>query len=137
MKVVHKNRSENEEQGSWLSKAKELERKGELEKAASAFEKVIKENPANEFAYDRLMIIYRKNKEYKKEKAVIVAGINAFQQFYKNASKFQATKKVAALSKALLKATGLSDKKGQPLYEREPLGRWNKRRRTVEKKLKA
>ena len=136
MKVVHKHSSENEEPGNWLSKAKELERKGELERAAAAFEKVIKGNPANEYAYDRLMIIHRKNKEYKKEKAVIVAGIKAFQQFYKNASKFQATKKVAALSKALLKATGLSDKKGRPLYEREPLGRWNKRRQVVEKKLK-
>src|SRR5687768_17233336 len=137
MKIVHKNRGENEEPGDWLNKAKELEQKGELEKAVAAFEKAIKANPANEYAYDRLMIIHRKNKEYKKEKAVIVAAIKAFQQFYKNASKFQTTKKVTALSKAFLKATGLSDKKGQPLYEREPLGRWNKRRRTVEKKLKA
>jgi len=84
------------------------------------------------------MIIHRKNKEYKNGKAVIVAGIKAFQQFYKKALKFQATKKVAAISNVILKATvGLADKKGRPLYEREPLGRWNKRRQVVEKKLKA
>ena len=136
MKVVHKNFNENEEPGNWLSKAKELERQGELEKAATAFEKVIKESPVNEYAYERLMIIYRKNKEYKKEKAVIVAGIKSFQQFYKTALKLPATKKIATLSNALLRATGLADKKGKLLYEREPLGRWNKRRQIVEKKLK-
>ena len=72
MKAVHKNRNDGEEEaGSWLDKAKDLEQQGELEKAAAAFEKVIKENPANELAYDRLMIICRKQKEFKKELDVI------------------------------------------------------------------
>lgn len=136
MKVVHKNPGVKDEAGNWLARAKELEAQGDLEKAAAAFEKAIKQNPLNEYAYDRLIIIYRKNKEYKKEKTVIVAGLKAFQQLYKGTTKLPASKKIISLSNALLKATGLADKKGKPLYEKEPLERWNKRMQVVLKKLK-
>jgi DNA-binding SARP family transcriptional activator len=136
MKVVHKNLKAIENKGDWLDKAKEFERKGEIENAVDSYEKVIKKDPLNEYAYDRLMIIHRKNKEYKREKAVIISGIKAFQQFYGTALKRPATKKITTLSNALLKATGLADKKGRPLYEREPLGRWSKRKQVVEKKMK-
>ena len=135
MKVAYKNSNPKKGLGSQLAKAKDQENQGESEKAV-AFEKLVKENPLNEYAYDRLMIIHRKNKDYKKERAVIIAGIKAFQQFYKNVSKQPATKKITALSNALMKATGLADKKGRPLYEKEPLGRWNKRKQVVEKKLR-
>ena len=50
-----------------IKKAKELEINGELEVAASLYEKVIKTDPHQETAYNRLMIILRKQKEYKKE----------------------------------------------------------------------
>ncbi|MGZ8511701.1 MAG: hypothetical protein ACXWV8_10760 [Chitinophagaceae bacterium] len=136
MKVVHKNPGAKDEGGNWLNRAKELENQGDLEKAAAAFENAIKDNPLNEYAYDRLMIFYRKNKEYKKEKALIVAGIKAFRQLYNDASKRPASKKIILLSNALLKATGLADKKGKLLYEKEPLERWNKRMQVVLKKLK-
>ena len=137
MKAVHKNRNDGEEEaGSWLDKAKDLEQQGELEKAAAAFEKVIKENPTNELAYDRLTIIYRKQKEFKKELAVIKKGITAFEQLYRSATKLTVTKKIAAISRSLLKSMGLVDKKGRSLYEKEPLGRWNKRKLMVEKRLK-
>ena len=89
----------------------------------------------NEYAYDRLMIIYRKNKEYKKEKAVIIKAIKAFEQFYKSTSKAPRSKKIILLSKAFMKSTGLADKKGKLLYQKEPLARWNKRKVVVEKKL--
>ena len=135
MKVVHKNINVKEEPGNWLGKAKELESQEDPEKAVSAYEKAIKENPLNEYAYDRLMIIYRKNKEYKKEKAVIIKAIKAFEQFYKSTSKAPRSKKIILLSKAFMKSTGLADKKGKLLYQKEPLARWNKRKVVVEKKL--
>lgn len=133
MKVIYK---DAEEPGNWLTRAKELERSGELDKAAIAFEKVIRRTPLNQYAYDRLMIIYRNNKEYKKEKATIVAGIKAFEQFYKKNSKLTITPKIAALSKAILRASGLADKTGELLNNREPLRRWHKRKQGLEKKLK-
>ncbi len=120
-----------------LAKAKDLEAGGKLNNAEDIYQKVIKKNPTNEYAYDRLMIIYRKNAEYKKEKEVIDAGIKAFELFYKTASRVPAKKKVTSLSQQLLKATGLADKKGNLIFEREPLGRWKKRRKTVEKKLRS
>ena len=82
------------------------------------------------------MIIYRKNKEYKKENAVIVRAIKAFVQFYKNASKVSRSKKIVSLSKAFMKSTGLADNRGKLLYQKEPLARWSKRKQVVEKRLK-
>ena len=75
MKVVHKNADVKEVPGNWLDKAKAFEASTDTERAAAAYEKAIKDNPLNEYAYDRLMIIYRKNKEYKKENAVIARAI--------------------------------------------------------------
>jgi len=135
MKVVHKSPHAKEEPGNLLDKAKYFEQQRELGKAAAAYEKVIRENPLNEYAYDRLMIIYRKEKEYRKEKVIIARAIKAFEQFYKNALKVPRSLKVVSLSKAFMKSTGLADKKGKLLYQKEPLARWNKRKMIVEKKL--
>jgi len=135
MKNIQKSDVPGATTGDLLAKAKELERAGKLNEAGDIYQKLIKKNPTKEYAYDRLMIIYRKNADYKKEKEVIDAGIKAFEQFYKTASRVPAKRKVTSLSQQLLKATGLADKKGNPIFEREPLGRWKKRRKTVEKKL--
>lgn len=137
MKLVHKNLKSSDEPGDILSKAKQLEKEGDMEGAIAAYEKIIKKNRVNEYAYDRLMIIHRKNKQYKKEKAIIDAAITAFQQFYSDSLRLFPSPRVKTLSKAILKATGLADKStGKLLYEREPLYRWNKRRELVLKKIK-
>ncbi|MEP7377098.1 MAG: hypothetical protein ABI675_27100 [Chitinophagaceae bacterium] len=136
MKMVHRNLAASDKLVDLLSEAKQLESQGELQKAIAMYERLIKKNPVNENAYNRLMIIYRKQKEYKKEMTVINAGIKSFQQFYKSALKLPADRKIKALSNALLKATGLADQKGKLLYEREPIGHWNKRRELVSKKLR-
>ncbi len=135
MKVVHKNVSAKEEPVDLPDKAKFFEQQDEPGKAVAAYEKLISENPLNEYAYDRLMIIYRKSKEYKKEKAIITRAIKAFEQFYKSASRISKSKKILSLSKAFMKSTGLADNKGKLLYQKEPLARWNKRKKVVEKKL--
>jgi tetratricopeptide (TPR) repeat protein len=137
MRIAHKKLDTKDTPGSWLDKAKDFEKQDEPENAAAAYEKVIRERPLDEYAYDRLMIIYRKNKDYKKEKIVIGKAIKAFEQFYKNASKTSASTKIISLSKAFMKSTGLADKKGKLLYQKEPLARWNKRKSVVEKRLKA
>ena len=134
MKVIHGNNGLKEQSG--LSTAQRLEQEGELEKAAAAFEKIIREEPLNEYAYTRLMIIYRKTKNYKKELAVIKKGIQAFEKSLKSASRVTVTKKIATLSKYLLKSLGLADKKGNSLYKGEPLDRWNIRKAVVERLLK-
>jgi tetratricopeptide (TPR) repeat protein len=118
-----------------LKKAIELERNGELDEAASLYEKIIKADPHGEKAYNRLMIILRKQKEYKKELALINKGIKVFKDYYDPGSKKSFNKKVEQISKALLKSTGLADKKGAPLFQKEPIGSWTRRKQIVEKKL--
>jgi tetratricopeptide (TPR) repeat protein len=134
MKVVHNStkiaRSENA-----IESARSLEKDGQLKEAATYYEQALKENTLDEQAYDRLMIIYRKEKEYKKELNTILAGIKAYEDFYKSNLK-TSSKKITDLSRALLRSTGLADKKGNLLYEPEPIARWRKRLGVIQKKLK-
>jgi hypothetical protein len=116
-----------------LAKARELEAEGELKDAAGYYEKVLKVYSTDENIYNRLMIIYRKLREYKKELTIIDTGIKEFSALY-NSGK-SSNKKIATLSRALLKSTGLIDKKGEAVYEQEPIAKWKKRRAVVKKKL--
>jgi DNA-binding SARP family transcriptional activator len=136
MRVVHNSLKDTQSDRELLERAKELEQDKELVHAAELYEKLIKKDPANELLYDRLMIIYRKEKEYKKELAVINAGIKKFEELHQSFIRLTPSKRITDLSKKLLKATGLADKKGRPLHDREPIARWRKRKAVVEKKIK-
>ncbi len=136
MKDKKKDKRQNESQLELFERANEFEKQGRLDEAATLYQNIIKKSPTKENAYDRLMIIHRKKGEYKKEKEILNAGIKAFEQFFKSVTRIPAKKSIETLSKGLLKATGLADRKGKLTYEREPLGRWKKRRRIVEGKLK-
>ena len=105
--------------------------------SADHYHNLIKQNPLNQKAYERLMILYRKEKDYKKELSVINAGIRSFQTHYhEHHAKQHADRKVNSISKQLNKAFGLTDKKGKPLYDQEPIETWKKRKEIVLKKLK-
>lgn len=117
-----------------IEKAKEAEAAEELERAAEIYERILKEDNLEVEAYDRLMIVYRKLKDFKKELELIDRGINAYQNFYD--SKVSKSKKVVDISNKLAKSIGFVDKKGNTTYDPEPIGKWKKRRLVVEKKLK-
>lgn len=102
--------------------------------AIKNYEGSIKKDSLAEKAYDRLMIIYRKEKEYKNELRIINAGIKAFGEFYK--SRKSRSKKVAEISKKLNSSFGFTDKKGNAVYDPEPIARWKKRKVIVQKKIK-
>ena len=129
MKVVHSNK-DLPAPGDWLAMAKQHEEAGEYEEAATMYEKLVKERPHDEKVYNRLFIMYRKLKQPQKELIILNNAISAFEDLYKRKPAYN--KKIVQLSKALLKSTGLSDKKGNSLYEPEPISRWKKRRKTVE-----
>ena len=89
--------------------------------------------------YDRLMIHYRKEKNYDEELKVIKKGIETFRKYYSDLQGATLKKKkntIAAISKKIGRSTGLIDKKGNELYLPEPLPRWTKRKTVVEQKLK-
>ena len=117
--------------------AREAESAGKLEDAATHYEQLIKENSSDEFVFDRLMILYRKLKLYKEELRTINKGIKVFEDIYKKPTGRKSAKqeKLTTLSNAFMKSAGLKDKKGNLLYTPEPLSRWMKRKRVVEKKL--
>jgi tetratricopeptide (TPR) repeat protein len=120
-----------------LNKAREAEINNDLDLAAEFYEKAIKANKADEDPYDRLMVIYRKLKQYKDELRVINSGIKFYENLYKKKSEklLGKNKKLLQLSNALAKTTGLTDKKGNSTFYPEPIGRWRKRKAIVEKKI--
>lgn len=91
--------------------------------------------------YDRLMIYYRKQKEYKKELQLINRALKVFGDQIKRQGNqlFSVAKSrttVKKLSEKFSKLSGLIDKKGNPNFLPEPLARWTKRKHTVEQKIK-
>jgi tetratricopeptide (TPR) repeat protein len=131
MKVAHHNK---DTETDWLEKAVYHEREGEFEEAIKAYQKFLAIQPHNADVYNKMMRIYRDLKEYKKELAVIIKAISVFEKYYKD-RKPAYNQKVASISKALLKATGLADNKGNNLYQPPEITRWKKRKATVEKRL--
>ncbi len=108
---------------------------GKTDEAISWYKEVVKDSPLNENAYNRLMILYRKNKDFKNELRIINAGIKAFENFYKPKTKGR-TKIITSISNKLNKLIGLVDKKGNHTYDPEPLCKWKKRKQVVAKKVK-
>ena len=134
MKVVHKNENNNDPTEDWAT-ARNHELEGRFEKAVTIYQRLLKKDSSNPRIYDRLMILYRKLKEPEKELQIIQKALKAFESLYSRKS-VAPTRKISALSTALLKATGLVDRKGKNLYVPEPLDRWQKRKSLLEKKMK-
>lgn len=133
MKIVHNSKNAKALEG--LALAQEQEKQGQLEDAVKTYESILKHQPQNEKLYDRLMILFRKLKDPKKEIAIIHKGISEFEQKFHKRNR-EPGKKVLQLSKALLKATGLADKKGKNMFSPQPVGRWRHRLTLLEKKIK-
>jgi tetratricopeptide (TPR) repeat protein len=124
MKVEERN-----EEARWAEQA------GNVNRAIKLYEQNIKENYADEFAFDRLMIIYRKQKEYRDELRVINRGIELFQEslkaHLKNSLSHVDGKKVERLSNAIMKQTRLN----KNIHFPDPIDKWIKRKEIVKKKL--
>lgn len=116
-----------------FKQAKEYEAEGELEKAAEDYEQVVKQHPLEEFAYTRLMIIYRKLKQPKKELKIINKGIEAFKAHHDQKLKaYSGNNAVGKLSRALLKS--VSGKNLKTLDYPQPVPKWTKRKEALGKK---
>ena len=120
-----------------MAEAKEAEENNELEKAAKIYERAIRLEPHEEQPYNRLMIVYRKLAWYEDELKIIKKGITVFEELYQKKSErlLKKNQSVAKLSNALAKSLGQKGKKTETLYYPEPIPRWIKRQKVVEKKL--
>jgi hypothetical protein len=113
----------------------------QLTEDINLYEQQTKSGVTDPFPYDRLMIYYRKQREYKKELQIIDQALKVFgDQLKKHTDQlFQTARSRASvkkLSDKISKLAGLTDKKGNPNYLPEPLARWTKRKHTVQQKLK-
>ena len=120
----------------YIKQAKMAEKDGDIEEATALYEKAIKQRPLLEQPYNRLMIIYRKNKKLKEELRVIDKALDLFIGHYeKKKAAFKMPDKVARLSKAILKTISKDGKAFENSYP-QPVQKWLTRKKVVEKKLK-
>ena len=68
-----------------IDAARQLEKGGRLADAAAIYQTIVDADPANRDAIGRLLVMYRKLKEYRKELAVINTALAAWQQRGKTA----------------------------------------------------
>ena len=118
-----------------IKSARLLEQEGETEKAADVYNQAIRQKPLEEIPYNRLMIYYRKQRDYEEELKVVNKALNVFTNHYDKLPEklIGGNKKIEQLSKALLKSVN-KGKKPQPYYP-EPIPKWIKRKEMIEKKL--
>ena len=96
---------------------------------------ILRKEQLNSAVYNRLMIVYRKQKEYQKEAELIKKAIEIYEAYYAKHQPSHSAK-VTSLSRALAISTGLADRKGKGLYNPEPIATWKKRLFNLKKKLK-
>ena len=120
-----------------MAEAKQAEENNELERAAKIYERLIRSDPHEEQPYNRLMIVYRKLTRYEAELKVIRKGIAAFEELYQKKSERLLGKRqsLARLSNALAKSLGQKGNKMESSYYPQPIPKWVKRQKLVEKKL--
>jgi uncharacterized protein YciI len=118
-----------------LAAGRREEEEGQPEEAATLYEEVMDQDPRNSEAVRRLLVIYRRLKNYTKELTVIDRALDAFAQGGKAAQDrwIAAHPGAARLGKAVLRSLGGAQVTG---YGTNPaVEQLMKRRSVVEKKL--
>jgi len=120
-----------------IDAAMAMQKSGDLLKAEKAFQKIITADPYVYKAYDRLMVIYRRQKAYRKELTTVNKAIKAFVTGLVEKQKqwVRENKSAARLSRKLATSLGIIDKKGMPLTDDPLLVKWKKRKAVILKRL--
>lgn len=120
-----------------LQAAQDAEKADDPEKAMKLYEDLISMNYPDPLPFNRLMILYRKEKRYNDELRVINAGIETItnaitEQREKSLAVHGNMNKLKQLSSGFLKSAGLKNDAGALLPE--PVPTWTKRKKLVEQK---
>ncbi len=113
-----------------FSEAKEAENAENIEDAIALYQEAVKTDKLNEQPYNRLMMLFRKKKGYKKELGIIKEAINTFEEFYESKIP-KKSKMITSISNKLNKSFGFADKKGNSIYSPGPIAKWKKRKLIV------
>ncbi|MBG9377196.1 hypothetical protein I5907_13210 [Panacibacter sp. DH6] len=106
--------------------------------AVDIYTALMKRRPSDEHNYSRLMMIFRKLKQPRKELQVINEGIKSVSAAYhsQGQQQFGNNATVKRISNALLKSLGMKDQKGRFVFEPSVVERWKKRKALVLKRMK-
>ncbi|MEJ2880466.1 hypothetical protein [Pedobacter sp. GR22-6] len=123
--------------GQKVKEARQREKDGDLKAAEKLYQSVLKINSDEHVVYDRLMIIYRRQKNSQKEINIIKLAINNFKTSYLEKQKawIENNEIIAGLSKDLAISLGLMDKDGLPLNADPLLIKWEKRLTLLEQRM--
>lgn len=116
---------------------KALEGAAKFKEAAEQYVLILNQNPLHVEAGNRLMMMYRKLKEYKKEVSLINKLVAAHEKEVEGNQRewIKNHGELAELSRPLAESLGLLNSEGLPFYENEMLNRWKKRREILSKKI--
>jgi tetratricopeptide (TPR) repeat protein len=119
-----------------IKEAREVEQDQDTDMAVKLYLRAMKKEPHLALPYERLMVIYRKQKKYDEELALLHRAISAFEAFYQQRAEkiLQKTKGAGRLSAALAKSLGQNNKKDMSSYP-QPIPKWSSRLAVVEKRL--
>ncbi|WP_153798477.1 hypothetical protein [Foetidibacter luteolus] len=116
-----------------MEQAKTAETGQDNAKAIERYKRAIKMRPGSELPYKRLMILYRKERKYRQELAVLNKAISFFTKLYSPVPARKKRRK--SIERALAQSLGLLNKSGKLLYVPEPLAGWIKRKEIVTAKI--
>jgi tetratricopeptide (TPR) repeat protein len=123
---------------SLLEQARQLEAKDDLPGAIALYDEALSNDPLTIAAYNRLMIIYRRQKAYKKELDTINKGIKSLEDnvHQTRTAWMKAHRKAAKISQALAKSLGQIDAKGKLTNEDPVITGWKRRKALILKRMK-
>ena len=130
MKTIRGNRE-------MLTAGKRLEQGGQLSEAAAVYQKMVDGESDNQEAVERLLVVYRKLKEYGKELAVIDAVLKGYEQQNKASQEkwIKEHPKAAGMGKAIFRQLGGTGASG--LGTDAAVNRLLKRKMFVQKRIAA
>jgi tetratricopeptide (TPR) repeat protein len=119
-----------------IKEAREAEQDQDMELAVKLYQRALKKEPHLPLPYERLMILYRKQKKYAEELALLHRAIGIFETFYQQRAEkiLQKTKGAGRLSAALARSLGQNNKKDRSSYP-QPIPKWASRLAVVKKRL--
>ncbi|AXY74121.1 tetratricopeptide repeat protein [Paraflavitalea soli] len=119
-------------------RAKEAEQAGEPAQAVKLYTQALKNDPMDDISYNRLMVHYRRQKDYQKELKIIQAAIAAHLHHAQQTGEqwLKKNKQTARTARALVKSLGLVDRKGMPKLETRQIETWQKRMGIVRKRIR-
>jgi tetratricopeptide (TPR) repeat protein len=112
--------------------ARQLEQRGELKKAIELYEDLLKRSADDLKIITRLIILYRKLKNYKKEVSLINKAIKIHEQRY---TPKKVNKEISLISKKLNRLLGHTDKKGKNMVLPGEIIKLQNRKALLQKKI--